>query len=249
MPSTPFAFQSARSRGGRRFEPVREQDLEGEALRVCAALPHAASGLLVLREVVGPFGIPDLVAVVGHSSAVAARRKLPVPPLLNEVDAAFVGAASSGAPRRVETIARRLGWAVPILTRRLPDLLRSGALIETRPGVVVRPEALRPVGRLYAVETKVSDWKRAVRQGRQYQVWCDAYVVVMEPLGSQPSSDLARAAAEDGAGAIVGGRMLSRPRVRARPEWRRLWGSEHVIAALGHGSEPLRPPVSLKSDQ
>jgi hypothetical protein len=243
----PRPFQSARDKGGRRFQPVKEQALEETALRASAALPGAGDGLLVLREVVGPLGIPDLVAVVGSPLAVYQRRKLGVPPLLNEIDAAMVGAASPRAPRRIETLARRLGWPVTTLARRMPDLLRSGALIETNSGVVVRPEALQPIGRLYAVETKVSDWRRAVRQGRAYQLWCDAYIVVMESLSSGPLSALVAATAEDGAGVVIGGRWLSRPKVRSRQEWRRLWGSEHVVAALGHGLEPLGSAVRLES--
>jgi hypothetical protein len=103
------------------------------------------------------------------------------------------------------------------------------------------------VGRLYAVENKVSDWKRAVRQGRSYQLWCDAYIVVMESLRAEPRAGLLAATAEDGAGVVIAGRWLSRPRVRQRASWRRLWGSEHVIAALGHGSESLRPSISLET--
>jgi hypothetical protein len=243
----PFPLQSARDKGGRRFQPVREQILEEVALRASTALPGAVDGLLVLREVVGPLGIPDLVAVVGNSQAVTLRRKLRVPPLLNEIDAAMVGAASPRAPRRTETLARRLHWPVATLARRLPNLIRSGALIETSPGVVVRPEALQPIGRLYAIETKVADWRRAVRQGRAYQLWCDAYLVVMESLSSGALPKLLEATAEDGGGVVIGGRWLSRPKVRRRPDWKRLWGSEHVVAALGHGSEALGSPVHFKS--
>jgi hypothetical protein len=234
MSFVPDPLPSARERGGRRFQPVQELSLERVALRACSALPGAQRGLIVIKEVVGPFGIPDLVAVVGSPSLVAERRKLGVPPLLNEIDAAIVGAASPRAPRRIETIARRLNWPIDILTPRLPQLLATCALIEVSPCVVVRPEALRPVGRIYAVETKVADWRRAVRQGRMYQLWCDTYLVVMDTLGSAALEALVVASEEDGAGVVVDGQWRRRARIRPRPEWRRLWGSEHVIAALGH---------------
>lgn len=243
----PTPFQSARDKGGRRFQPVKEQALEDAALQACASLPGAAAGLLVVREVVGPFGIPDLVAIVGDPDAVAQRRKLRVPPLLNEIDAGIVGAAASRAPRRISTLAARLGWPVETVTRRIPDLLRSGALLETSPGVMVRPPALRPIGRIYAVETKISDWKRAVRQGRTYQVWCDAYIVVMESLGASSLEGLLGEATEDGAGVVTGDRWRARPKTRRRPTSRRLWGSEHVVAALGHSSVALGSPVSLEA--
>jgi hypothetical protein len=73
MAETPVPGQSARDKGGRRFQPRKEQALEEVALRASAALPRAADGLLVLREVVGPLGIPDLVAVVGNPLYVAER--------------------------------------------------------------------------------------------------------------------------------------------------------------------------------
>jgi hypothetical protein len=234
MPEAPEPLQSLLERGGRRFQPTKELALERVALKACASLPGASHGQLIIKEVVGPFGIPDLVAVVGSPSLVAERRQLDVPPLLNEIDAAIVGAASPRAPRRIETIARRLNWPIDIVTQRLPQLIATGALVEVSPCVVVRPEALRPVGRIYAVETKVADWRRAVRQGRMYQLWCDTYLVVMDTLGSAALEALVAASGEDGAGVVVDGQWRRRARVRPRPQWQRLWGSEHVIAALGH---------------
>lgn len=189
MSSVPDPLESARERGGRRFQPVRERSLEGVALEACAALPGAQRGLIVIREVAGPYGIPDLVAVVGDQQALRNRLGLGVSPLLNELDAAIVATAAPRAPRSTKTLARRLGWDAQIVLSRLPRLLEIGALSETGPGVVVRAAALEPIGRLYAIETKVANWRRAVRQGRNYQLWCDTYVVVMETLGATPSRD------------------------------------------------------------
>jgi hypothetical protein len=247
MLNLPDAVSSARPRGGRRFEPVAERALEPDALRAARSLPGARHGLLVLREVAGPFGVPDLVAVVGPSELLRRRCALGVAPLLNEVDAGVVGAAATAAPRSVDSLADRLGWSTQTVERRVPALLRAGALVQRRPGVYTRPADLRPVGRLYALETKVNKWRRAVQQGRTYQLWCDAYIVVMASLGSVTLEALISEAREDGAGVMVAGRWLVRPRVRRRPEHRRLWGSEHVVAAAGAGSEALGATEGLQA--
>jgi len=247
MSFIPDPLLSARERGGRRFQPVRELSLERVALQACAALPGAQRGLIVIKEVAGPHGIPDLVAVVGNPQVLDDRLGSDVPPLLNELDAAIVASAAPRAPRSIATLARRLGWQVDIILPRLPRLLDVGALTETGPGVIVRPTALRPIGRLYAVETKVANWRRAVRQGRNYQLWCDTYIVVMEELSIRSMDRLLTATNEDGAGVVIDGRWRSRAQVRRRPEWRRLWGSEHIVAALGHGSVALSSSVGEKS--
>jgi DNA-binding Lrp family transcriptional regulator len=243
MSFIPEPLQSARVRAGRRFQPVQELLLEGAALEACASLPGSKRGLVVLREVVGPHGIPDLVAVVVDRESLERRLASDVPPLLSELDARIVSTAAFRAPRRIDTLARRLTWPVATVLARFQQLLESGALIETGPGVVIRAEVMRPVGRLYAVEIKVDNWRRAVRQGRGYQLWCDTYVVVMETLSPRPLQGLLAATAEDGAGVMINGRWRSRPVVRRRDEWRRLWGSEHVVAAVGDGSISLGAPV------
>jgi hypothetical protein len=245
--NAPDAISSARPRGGRRFEPIKERELEPDALRAARGLPGAVRGLLVVREVVGPFGIPDLVAVVGPPDVLRRRLAVGVAPLLNEVDAGVVGAAAPIVPRDVQTLAQCLGWSVDTVSRRVPALVRSGALLEARQGLYTRPADLRPVGRLYALETKVSKWRRAIEQGRSYQLWCDAYIVVTASLGSVPVEDLMSEASQDDAGVMVAGRWLARPRVRRRPARHRLWGSEHVVAAIGEGSEAFGAAKSLQA--
>jgi hypothetical protein len=113
--------------------------------------------------------------------------------------------------------------------------------------MVIRSEAMRPVGRLYAVEIKVDNWRRAVRQGRGYQLWCDTYIVVMDKLGPEPLQGLLAASAGDGAGVVVTGQWKSRPTLRPREDWRRLWGSEHIVAAFGDRSVTLGVPISKKA--
>jgi hypothetical protein len=232
MSETPPVLPSLRSRAGRRFEAIRELELEPAAVDAAASLPGAHRGVVVLREMAGPFGVPDLVAVVGPPTRLDDRLALAVPPLLNQIDAGVVAAAAPRARRSAETLARRAGFALHSVERRVTELTRVGALIRTGPNSYVRPEALQTVGRLYAIETKVKDWRRALQQARTYSLWCDSYVLVLASLGSASQATVLDAVVGDGAGLVVAGRWLRRPRLGERSPAQRLWGSEHLVAAM-----------------
>lgn len=232
---------TSRPRAGRRFEPSHELALLGPAVQACAQLPGAHRGLTVISEMTGPIGIPDLTAVVGPALPLAARSAIKVPPLLNQLDAGVVAAAHPQQGRSTASLARVLQWPEPTVRRRIAHLVHLGALQEARPGRFVRPEHLRPVGRLYAVEAKVSDWRQALRQARGYSVWADSYVLVMGPLSERAQAPLLEQTSQDGAGLVVQGRWLTRPRVHRLPPARRLWAAEHVVAALG-GHQPSVTP-------
>jgi hypothetical protein len=206
--------------------------LSGDALRAAQTLPNAYRGVWVLLENPGPFGVPDMLAIVGPHELLEARLALSVPPLLNQIDAGVVASAAVRAPRSVDALAARVGWPVGSVARRLPYLVRTGALEEVGTNRYVRPEALRPIGRLYAIEAKVKDWRRAVKQARRYGAWCDGYVIVMPQLGPSSSAAVTQTAADDGGGLILDGRWVRRPRIRPRPLAQRLWGSEHAIAGF-----------------
>ena len=232
MTETPPVLPSLRSRGGRRFEAIHELELEPDAVEAAASLPGAHRGVVVVREMAGPFGVPDLVAVVGSPAGLEQRLALPVPPLLNQIDAGVVAASAPRAPRSAETLARRVGFPLHSVQRRLPELTRVGALMRTGPTGYVRPQALQSVGRLYAIETKVKDWRRALRQARTYGLWCDSYILVMASLGSGSLTTVVDAVVRDGAGLVVAGQWVKRPRLGERSPAQRLWGSEHLVAAM-----------------
>lgn len=225
-------LETRRPRAGRRFEPIQERELERDAIKAARGLPGVHRGLALLREVAGPFGIPDLLAVVGPSRALDERLALAVPPLLNQVDAGVAAAAAPRARRSPAALARRVGWPEETVRRRLPDLLRSGALLRVGANSYVRPRSLEPVGRLYAIEAKMTDWRRAVKQARAYTLWCDSYVIVMSSIGSSSLASAVEAIVSDGGGLMVGSRWLLHPRVGQRTPAQRLWGSEHLLAAM-----------------
>lgn len=235
---------TGRPRAGRRFEPVHERELAEDALRAADGLPGARRGLLVLQEMTGPYGIPDFVAAVGDWKVLEARQRLGVPPLLNEIDSGVVAAAAARAPRTVETLAKRVGWSTDTVARRLPELLRSGALLPAGKKSFVRPADLRPIGRLFAIESKVSDWKRALRQARVYSQWCDGYVLVMGTISVSSLTAVSATVSADGGGLMAAGQWLHRPRLRGQNAARRLWGSEYLVAAVADlDLVALRPAV------
>jgi hypothetical protein len=221
-----------RPRAGRRFQPVAERELVGPALAVAQTLPGARAGLHVLEEVAGPFGVADFVVIVGSTERVETRLALDVPPLLNEIDAGIVAAASPRRARSGARLAERLGWPLASIERRLPGLLRSGAVVEQRPGRFVRPEVLAPVGRIYAIETKMREWRRALRQARTYRLWCDNYVIVMPSLSAASLIEVLAEVERDRGGLFVDEKWVARPALRRAEAARRLWGSEYVVAAL-----------------
>jgi hypothetical protein len=230
--------ESKRPRAGRRFLPVAEKELRADALRAVNGIPGAHRDVVVFQEVSGPFGIPDFVAVVASPTLLQDRVALSVPPLLNEVDAGIVAHASGGAGRGVETLATRLGWGVETVERRLPGLLKSGALRDLGRNRYVRPSALVPVGRLYAIETKVRDFRRALRQARTYALWCDNYVIVMRSLSEASLGEAAEAVARDRGGLVIAGQWAQRPGSRRLRPAQRLWGSEHLAAATMGSASP-----------
>lgn len=222
--------------------PTHELALLQPAIEACSGLPGAHRGLLVVQEMTGPIGIPDLTAVVGDRSRLAGRLSVDVPALLHEVDAAVVSAAHVRRPLAAPSLARALGWPEETVRRRLRHLVRSGALVAAGRETFVRPGELGPVGRVYAVEAKVSDWRRALMQVRTYGVWADGYVLVMGALSARAVAAVTSEVALDGGGLMMDGRWLRRPTVRRLPFARRLWASEHVVAALRTGYQPSPAP-------
>lgn len=219
--------------GGRRFQAAAELSLEPTARRAMRALPGAESDLIVVKEAAGPFGIPDFVALVGGRDRLQRRRKARVAPLLNDVDTTLVAAAHSAKPLSLDSIARRSSLPTSAMQRRLPALVKSGALLSAGPSSYVRHPALEPCGRLYAVEMKVRDWRKALHQCRRYSVWTDSYVLVLGKAPPQRSlTELIANVRSDRGGLVVGDDVVLRAGVRTPPPGRRLLASEYFFASV-----------------
>jgi hypothetical protein len=232
---TTIVQDTSAPKAGRRFEPTHELVLHDVALSACASLPGAHRGVHVIREMVGPIGIPDLTALVGDSRRLQARLALDVPPLLNQIDAGIASVVHANVPRSSRAISRALGWPIDTITRRISGLFRIGALIQVRPDRYVRPAELAPIGRVYAVEAKVRDRVAAIQQARSYGAWADSYVLVMGPLGLRPREILLDEVISDHGGLIVDGEWLRRPTMRSHSLGRRLWTAEHFVAGARAG--------------
>lgn len=239
--SHPRALMAVRQRPGRRFPPDAERQLEGAAKRAARELPGADAGLLALREFHAPFGVPDLTVVVGDGAARRSRLRLRVPPVLNEIDAGLVAVASVTQPASPRQLAQRLSWPVASVTRRLSSVVRSGALREVGPERYVRPSALQPIGTIFAIENKISEWRRALTQCRTYRTWADSYVLVMPKLSPAALDVLSQEVRKDRGGLFVDQEWIVYPGTTQLAKARRLWSSEHVIAAC------RRPTTSLHS--
>ena len=109
-------------------------------------------------------------------------------------------------------------------------LIRSGAVL--REGKSYRRrEGFAPAGRAYALEAKVSDWRRGLAQALRYSTWADASAVVLlrEP------NDLSSVAERFGdlrVGLAVGRRWIIRPRLQRPMPGRRLALAERLAERL-----------------
>ena len=230
-------------RAGRRFEPTHERHLYDQAIAACDALPGRQRGVLGIREMTGPVGIPDITALVADLSRLRLRLASEIRPILSQLDAAIVAGAAVNRPRSPTTLARGLGWPTETITRRLPYLIQARALIPAHENSYLRHPALGPIGRLYAIEAKVSNRHAAIQQVRAYSAWADGYVLVMGPLGQRPLELLLEDVDTDGGGLIVDGRWLRRPVMKVHSVARRFWAAEHFVAAArDFGYQPSVAP-------
>jgi hypothetical protein len=231
----PKLRESQRPRAGRMFAPIGERELELATRRALRSLPGIENGVVALREAAGPFGVPDVLAVVGDRAPYRARLRLPIPPILNEIDAAIVGSLGSRAGLTRADLAARVGWDESTLSRRLPALLRLGAVIETKSGRLRRPAELASIGSIYAIEAKIRDWRRALVQCRTYRLWTNNYVLVLGPLSSSPTASVLHEVRKDRGGLVVGDASLRPPSRRRLSAQRQFWGSEYAVAAMTAG--------------
>jgi hypothetical protein len=147
----------------------------------------------------------------------------------------LVAAASDVNPASPKQLARRLSWSLATVSRRLPRVIKSGALVQIASDRYLRPSALQPLGTIYAVELKLNDWRRALTQCRTYRTWADSYVLVMPRLSAEAEEVLRHEIARDRGGLYVGSEWLVYPAKSRLSRARRLWSSEHVVAARRRG--------------
>jgi hypothetical protein len=135
-----------------------------------------------------------------------------------------------GAGLRASVLADRLRVDEGTVLRRLGRLGRLG-YVQPRGSGWSRAAELLPVGRLYALEAKVEDWRGALRQALMYATWADAAGVVLLQL-PRDTTTLVQEARRLEIGLAHNERWLVRPRIHRHPLARRLLASEHLVAAM-----------------
>lgn len=212
------------TRPGRRFEPVAERLLDSDLMTLSTRLPHASHGVAVVREFAGGRGVADVVAVTNWQSAAQERISLGLPFLLNETDCSVVAALSPNQTRTSPVVARKLGMSDSQLKRRLRSLVTAG-YVEVRGSGYRRIQGLETIGRSYALEAKVSDWRQGVSQALRYSMWCDAAAVVLlrDP---RDLDEVSGRCSSLGLGLASDGRWVVRPRIGRPNPGLRLAASE-----------------------
>lgn len=223
-------------RPGRRFAPTVERLLDEDLVTLAMRLPGAAEGLAVVHEFPGGRGVADVVAVTRWQEQLQQRISLQLPYLRNETDCTVAAALSPNQTRTVRGLSKRLGMSDEQVLRRIRPLVAAG-YVEVHASGYRRVRGLEPIGRAYALEAKVSDWRQGISQALRYSTWCDTAAVVL----LKPPRDLAEVKARCsglGLGLAAGGRWISRPRL-GRPhsglrlamseEWARLMTESETL--------------------
>jgi hypothetical protein len=225
-----YEWPSAYLPPGRRFEPVAERALAPVVKDLASRLPGNSSGVLATAEFAGPVGIADLVAVTRANELLPARIEVDVPVVNSLSDASVIAAVSPRRWTMVSDVTQAAGMSETQAIRRLRQLRDAGALIEWQASYRRHP-ALVPIGRMYAFEAKVSDWRKATAQALRYARWADAVGIVL----LRPPRDLEGLRAHARSlriGVAIGNRWLVRPVLQPVSPGLRLLASEMFIAGF-----------------
>lgn len=225
-------YSSSWDRGGQRYHPIQEARLHPWASKAAATLPGASNGVLLISEMIGPIGIPDFTAVVGGKSQITARLASGIDPITSPMDCQLLASLYSSRPRRLETIAHELSADLEALQSRLGVLERKGAVQQLRKGLYIRESAMTPGGTLYAIEAKIGNWRRAVRQARGYRTWTNNYVLILDEVGEKGRQAVLADIEADRAGLVMGNKWVRKPSPRLPSKVNQILGFEHLMAGL-----------------
>ena len=198
-------------RAGRPFEPRQERELEVPLRILAAHLPGARDGVYVTPEFVGSNGIADLVAVTRAEPALQLRLSGGLPFLENLSIATIAATIPIGRPISTEALSHRLHMSPRQVAVYCRELETMGIISGAGTGYK-RDFSIRPVGRMYALEAKVSDWSRAMGQAVRYSSWADAAAVVLLRTPAQLDK-VANHARAMRIGLAIGSRWIVRPRI------------------------------------
>lgn len=217
---------------GRRFEPIAEQSLSPDLALAASTLQVARSrSTLVLTECPLPFGVPDAVVLAADDNEFQGRLDSGIPAAVNAAEVSMIVAAQR-RPLTSNELMEASGLSGPVARRYLNGLEDKGAL--ERVGDRFKADRrLRAVGRVFALEAKVSDWRSGYEQCLRYGLFADGTGLIMPRVTDKGRAPLLAMTRPQGVGVFAAGRWLSRPRMARHNKVRRLHASECVVAALG----------------
>ena len=119
------------------------------------------------------------------------------------------------------------------MRRAITNAIEAGALVEARKGAFATQAAWKPaMRRTVAVELKLADWKRALRQASLYRDWAGAAWVL---LATAPTEAAGPAATALGVGLAVlqcdgGLQIIAKPKPRRlKSDWASVWAGEQIL--------------------
>lgn len=141
-------------------------------------------------------------------------------------DCAVLAALNVKRPTTSDTVASVTGMSLEQVERRLRALAQVGVVMTSSLGFCRRAD-LEPIGRTYAFEAKVSDWRRGLDQALRYSAWCDASSLVLLRPPADMVSLIARCNELD-IGLAVRDEWVRRPRLGKPQRALRLAASERL---------------------
>lgn len=204
---------------------------------------------VVAGEVVGPDAIADLVGARFDPASLQRREETRIQPLTD-----ILALQAVLVSRRARLTTREMAEACKVtpsgMRRGILLALEAGALIEvTRFRYTAHPRWSPVVRRAVAVELKLHDWSRALRQAIAYRAWANAAWVL---LARRPPVAAVEAACAAGVGLGTlspDGSVIAwlSPQVRTARmmHWSSIWVGEQLLAAALDELNVPQPGVDL----
>jgi hypothetical protein len=231
LPSSSVTELNESTQRGRRFTPVQERDLDPALRALALRLPGADEGLVLAPEFRGARGVVDLLAVTRVGSRFVERTQIGAPFVTSEANSAVLARLSPRATRSPRHVATAVGMSERQALTRLRALVRTGAAEQVGNGYRRRP-GFDPIGRSYALEAKVDDWKKGLSQALRYASWADAAGVVLLVAPQNLAAVKARYRALR-IGLAIGDSWVVRPVIGRPDPGRRMALSEQLSLDIG----------------
>lgn len=225
-------IQSNLSRPGKPFTPVAELDVLPALRSAARKLGHKPNALtLELPESPLPVGVPDLTVLFADPYKLESRLRSDVPPILSEQEVRIVAACGPSRAQSIESLVRVTGVSERQTRRLIAGLVAKEALWATTRGWL-RAAELEPLGRSYALEAKVSNWRSGVAQCLRYASYADAAGLALGDSSARVQAAAIEFAKRNHIGLFINDRWTVKPRMLKIPNSRRMWVSEHFVAAI-----------------